>query len=375
MAALLVEGLQHPHTRLDYFIERAISSKLVDAIEYVSAEGRTAEWDEGFHTWTFDAMSEASRNLPPKPPPQYPPEYRELSHCLVFYPTQILGKGRRLDKVFSFPHHAPDWAKQPAELVRFHRLDSDEVSWSPVASDNLESFHPLAKQTASVEATLEWLEHRHGTAFCLPSSTNVDLLFVIRLADESFVWVVLKALATDEPVRADRLFGVRRRRWTAITLGEGVRLAPQRWELPNPSGHILLPSRDHRPRQDSKGTIDAAVLSLSRLESKVLQTDFFDAIATGVLAGHERKSRWDNGPLHTSSKRLNLKRKSYETDSDSSVAADDDDDEPEEKPKRAPTAKRAKKQPAGRNNGKGKTRKGKGKAVERGFPTTPSLPL
>ncbi|KAJ7070091.1 hypothetical protein C8F01DRAFT_543554 [Mycena amicta] len=58
MAALLVEGMQHPHTRLDYFIERAISCKSVDAIEYISAEGRTARWDAGFHTFTFGPMSE-----------------------------------------------------------------------------------------------------------------------------------------------------------------------------------------------------------------------------------------------------------------------------------------------------------------------------
>ncbi|KAJ7070090.1 hypothetical protein C8F01DRAFT_543491 [Mycena amicta] len=85
-----------------------------------------------------------------------PPDTEGLTHCLVFYLTQVLGKGRPLNKVFSFPHPAPDWAKQPAELVRFHRLDSDEVSWSPVGSDDFESFHPLAKQTASVEETLEW---------------------------------------------------------------------------------------------------------------------------------------------------------------------------------------------------------------------------
>ncbi|KAJ7070089.1 hypothetical protein C8F01DRAFT_1115202 [Mycena amicta] len=96
-----------------------------------------------------------------------------------------------------------------------------------------------------------------------------------------------------------------------------------------------------------------------------MQTDFFDAIAAGVLAGHKRKSRWDDGPLHTSSKRL--KQKPAEPDSDDSlVSEDEEDDEPEEKPKRAPIAKRAKKQPAGRNKRKGKTSKGKGKAVQRG---------
>ncbi|KAJ7070137.1 hypothetical protein C8F01DRAFT_1364186 [Mycena amicta] len=438
MAALLVEGLQHPHSRLDYFIERAISFQSVDAIEYVSAEGRTAPWGTGFHTFTFNAMTEENKRLfveilfrymathdaspplgpdrmelvyidfarvadaalseivldeplpllgvartllpNPEPPTDYwerpkppatflqslrlniPPNAESLSHCLVFYLTQVLGKGRRLDKVFSFPHRAPDWAKQPGQLVRFHRLDSDEVSWSPVASYDFESFRPLAKEAASVEETLEWLEHQHGTAFCLPSLTNVDLLFVVRLADESFVWVVLKALATDEPIhppelqtalsqlQADSLFG-------DVDAELQSRLEKAVDSLPNTGSCRILRVISSFPveitvldESVSKGTKDVAVLSLSRLEStrkQVMQTDFFDAIAAGVLAGHKRKSRWDDGPLHTSSKRLNLKRKSYATDSDSSVAADDDDDEREETPKRAPTAKRAKKQPAG----------------------------
>ncbi|KAJ7070095.1 hypothetical protein C8F01DRAFT_1049268, partial [Mycena amicta] len=381
---LLLEGLEHPHTLLDYFIDRAIFSKSVDAVEYVAAEGRTALWDAGFHTFTFCTMSEENKRLfleilfrymathdaspplgpdrmelvfidfarvadaalseivldeplpllgvarkflPNPKPPMYvgwepteppatflqslrlniPPNEESLSPCLVFYLTQVLGTGRHLNKVFSFPHPTPDWAKQPAELVRFHRLDSDEVSWSPVGSDDFESFHPLAKQTASVEETLQWLEHRHGTAFCLPSSTNVDLLFVVRLADESFVWVVLKALASDEPVHPPQFQTALSQLQVESLFGAELqsRLETALDSLPNLGSCRILRVISSFPveitvlkESVSKGTNDAAVLSLSRLESKpdqVMQTDFFDAIAAGVLAGHKRKSRWDDG--------------------------------------------------------------------------------
>jgi hypothetical protein len=37
------------------------------------------------------------------------------------------------------------------------------------------------------------MEHKHRTPFCIPAATNPDLIFVLRLADGSFVWVVVQA--------------------------------------------------------------------------------------------------------------------------------------------------------------------------------------
>jgi hypothetical protein len=100
--------------------------------------------------------------------------------------------------VFKFPHKTPTWAKQSAQLARFHRNESLEIEHSIGPSTDASS--PLATGTSSLEETISWLDHQYGTSFCLPSSSNPNLLFALQLTDKSFIWVALRALPSDEPI-------------------------------------------------------------------------------------------------------------------------------------------------------------------------------
>ncbi|KAF7299397.1 hypothetical protein MIND_00889300 [Mycena indigotica] len=247
-----------------------------------------------------------------------------LAHCLVFYLTQALGKGKGLDQIFSFPPGPPEWVKQAATLVRFYRTESDEIAWSPVAADDFESFRPLAHHTASVEETLSWLEHRVGTAFCLPHSSNADLVFAIQLADGTFTWVVLKAMVTEEPVQPAELLTI----LSSLQVGnlfkdadadDTTRSQFQRAFDALPNCEVLravcaFPIEIPADSADLHGDFDtAAIVNIFALESRsyqAMQTDFFAAIVAGVLAGHKRRSPWessDENTLQTSRKRMKLK--------------------------------------------------------------------
>ncbi|KAF7299387.1 hypothetical protein MIND_00888000 [Mycena indigotica] len=259
-----------------------------------------------------------------------PQTSESLAHCLVFYLTQALGKGKRLNQIFSSLSGPPEWTQQPAELVRFHRTDSDEIAWSPVARGDFQSFRPLAYQATSVEDTLAWMEHRVGTAFCLPHSSNVNLVFVIRIADGSFVWVILKAVVNEEPIQPSNLLAMLSSLQPNALLQEIDDITQTRLQLaydslPKTGGCKILRAlcafpveipvfeADQTPGFDQGlETTDVAIINISALESRsyqVMQLSFFDAIVAGVLAGNKRKSRWENDDektLWTSRKRLKL---------------------------------------------------------------------
>ncbi|KAJ6457470.1 hypothetical protein DFH09DRAFT_961522, partial [Mycena vulgaris] len=125
--------------------------------------------------------------------PQTP---QALSHCFVFYLARVFSQPRPLAAVFAFPHKVPAWAKQSAQLIKFHR-DESEVRHSVVSHDDLS---PLATSASSLKETVTWLEHQYGTAFCLPSSSSSDLLFALKLTDESFIWVAVHAFPLTDQI-------------------------------------------------------------------------------------------------------------------------------------------------------------------------------
>ncbi|KAF7301383.1 hypothetical protein MIND_00703500 [Mycena indigotica] len=242
-----------------------------------------------------------------------------LSQCLVFYITQGLAQGRPLRHIFTFPRHVLQWARQTAELVRFHRLESGEVSWSPVTANEFEQFRPLAYRATSTEETLSWMEHRVGTAFCLTCLPNVDLMFVVRLVDGTFILVALKAIVTEEPFDFSRLqaiFSAMQVDNLSMNLNDAMqlRLKFALDSLPNPTGFQCnflpavssFPDGAHfRVDDDMAQNINGTVLDIAALRlrsGQIMQMDFFDAIVSGVLAGHPRKSdrELDDSTLHTS---------------------------------------------------------------------------
>ncbi|KAF7289353.1 hypothetical protein MIND_01397400 [Mycena indigotica] len=123
-----------------------------------------------------------------------------VAHCLVFYFSQVFGTSRLLTDIFKFPHQIPVWARQTARLVRWYCNKEGQPEYSTVDPEEDASRLPLATRCSTLDDTKQWLEHRHGTPFCLSSLPNFDILFSLQLADESFLWVSIRACAIDEPM-------------------------------------------------------------------------------------------------------------------------------------------------------------------------------
>ncbi|KAJ7175335.1 hypothetical protein C8R46DRAFT_62586 [Mycena filopes] len=240
-----------------------------------------------------------------------PHSAQALSHCLVFYLARVFGEARPLSDIFNFPHKVPTWANQSGQLVRFHR-EAMEVENSAVL--HTDASLPLATETSSAEETAAWLDHRHGTAFCLPSSSSPDILFALKLADGSFIWVALRAIATDEPIQVDDLKAALSQLEikNLFTGGEGddafhTSAIDALEALPHRSSklgtHSVLRVVSAFPVEIdlepcvNKRSRDVASLSLAALEgtkAEVTQPEFFDSIVAGVLAGSKRKAAWDD---------------------------------------------------------------------------------
>ncbi|KAJ7211017.1 hypothetical protein C8J57DRAFT_1733490 [Mycena rebaudengoi] len=122
-------------------------------------------------------------NLPPKstlyPVPygatlrHYPPSSPKMfAKCLAFYFVHAFKAKPKLSDVFTFTdatNPVSSWAKQSAELVELHPSDEE-----PAPAER-------------------YLEHNDRTTFCIPALGNPDLLFALKLADGSFVWVIVQA--------------------------------------------------------------------------------------------------------------------------------------------------------------------------------------
>ncbi|KAF7306404.1 hypothetical protein MIND_00431600 [Mycena indigotica] len=250
-----------------------------------------------------------------------PPTTRKsLAHCLAFYITQVFGEPRSLLDIVDFPHAVPPWARQTAQLVRLFLDEQGDRQYQMVLPNAYESVTPLATVTTTLDETTRWISHEYGTAFCIPSSPNIDLLYALKLADNSFIWVAARLFATDEPVMPDALdpaislldidslfvettvdFATSRRAADGLRSLSGVRQRPcvLRTISSFPVEVDLRTSVDKRLR-------DVAALSLTKLrlqECQVMQEDFFAALVNGVIAGTKRKSRWDDGSMHVERKR------------------------------------------------------------------------
>ncbi|KAF7301164.1 hypothetical protein MIND_00680900 [Mycena indigotica] len=351
---LLRHGLDQPHSLLDAFVYKALGVEPVDALEYIAAEPKLeGRYNLDFVSLRFQKLPDDEYQLFLKILFCYmathnssflasqiglmyrgfarfsdqatfihclrlnaPQTTEALSHCLVFYLTEALAMDLPLARIFTFRHPTPIWAQQTSELVRFHHLESGEVVWTSVAAHDFESFRPLAHHATSVEETLLWMEHWIGTAFCLPCLPNVDLMFIIRLADGTFIWVALKAIATEEAMLIPQLRSAFSALEVVDVVGMQSRFAHALESLPNPGSCKFLKTISTFPGDSTlledyvpKETDDFALVNISALRHKsyqVMQLDFFDAIVAGVLAGHARKSRWESkeGTLYTSHLRL-----------------------------------------------------------------------
>ncbi|KAJ7910528.1 hypothetical protein B0H13DRAFT_2486368 [Mycena leptocephala] len=135
---------------------------------------------------------------------QYPPNSSRAFACsLALHIARAFAQGNSVSKVFSFPHSVPAWAKQNAEIVAIRQNDGKTVEYA-VASTSSSS--PLATASQSPEDALSWLIHESdGSPFCLPSSGNPDLIFVLRLAEGTFIRTILHASSTTSALHNSEL--------------------------------------------------------------------------------------------------------------------------------------------------------------------------
>ncbi|KAJ7457624.1 hypothetical protein B0H11DRAFT_207567 [Mycena galericulata] len=281
-----------------------------------------------------------------------------FSHCLVFYLARMFSRPQVLGDVFNFPRKTPGWAKQSAHLVKFHGNERLELEHSFLYHEDFST--PLATGTKSTEETISWLDHRYGTVFCLPSSSNVDLLFSLKLADQSLIWVALRAIPSAEAIPDSELkTALSQLELESLFSDEDdvslrSRAVDAMQALPNRSAkHSLLRVVSSFPADIDlapcvgKRSSDVASLSLTTFEGTeddVTQPEFFDRIVAGVLAGCKRKSAGDEG---TSEAKSPKRRKSDDTPEDdlADPAAGTEFPAPQKKqsPGRVPAAKPKKK--------------------------------
>jgi hypothetical protein len=114
-----------------------------------------------------------------------------VAFCLSLAFSQEL----RLNEVFSFCGPSPAWANQEAELIALHLTELGEVEQGCVRhSDFLGPSVTLGVNAKTTQETSAWLEHKTRAPLCFPHvSMGPDLLFVVRLADGSCIWVALQA--------------------------------------------------------------------------------------------------------------------------------------------------------------------------------------
>ncbi|KAJ7141999.1 hypothetical protein C8R46DRAFT_1360977 [Mycena filopes] len=118
-----------------------------------------------------------------------------FARCLVFYFHRAFLSTPTLADIFMLPKPIPAWAKQSAELVELHMDGDGSMRYSAISTPDFPG--PLATSANDLNTVISWMEHNSRTPFCLPGAMSPDLMFILRLADGSFIWVVIQATTGD----------------------------------------------------------------------------------------------------------------------------------------------------------------------------------
>src|SRR5690606_9809327 len=98
---------------------------------------------------------------------------------------------RAVNSVFNFVGEPPLWTNQTAELVAVHRVQTGGEFESSIVK-HCASCGPsvtLGLNAETPEETSSWLECRKYAPMCFPHNLmGPDVLFVLRLEDQSLVW-------------------------------------------------------------------------------------------------------------------------------------------------------------------------------------------
>ncbi|KAG5731312.1 hypothetical protein E4T56_gene8114 [Termitomyces sp. T112] len=115
-----------------------------------------------------------------------------FENYLAFCLNLAFSEKQRVDKIFTFCGTPPAWAQQEAEIVSLH-YTSNGIEISPVRQSTGPSI-TLGINAKTTDETSVWLLHECPNPICFPHLyMGPDLLFVLRLADNSNIWVAVQA--------------------------------------------------------------------------------------------------------------------------------------------------------------------------------------
>ncbi|KAJ6584154.1 hypothetical protein DFH09DRAFT_1275157 [Mycena vulgaris] len=261
MSALARDGFQSPHTLLNDYVEMATGYRPDSNVEFTRTENQDREEldisnrncrvleyrqppqpfssdhivliDSGFGRFLDSQMSQiavdepimlvsaarwfctacpdpyASEGLSPRATfldiiQGYPPtSSRVFTTSLATHLTHAFAQGYPVNRVFSFPRSPPVWVKQRAEIVALSQPDRRPAQYSVADS----SAPVLAAASTSLEETISWLTRggSESPPFLLPSAGSPGLVCVLRLAEGTFVRIVVQTSTSTSILRGSEL--------------------------------------------------------------------------------------------------------------------------------------------------------------------------
>ncbi|KAJ7474513.1 hypothetical protein B0H11DRAFT_2236198 [Mycena galericulata] len=223
-----------------------------------------------------------------------PPDSKSLAKCFAYYLAHIFDHKRRLCDVFTFPGSCP----------------KTTVSCP-------ETFPTLATVTDSMTETVSWLRHREQTPFCISSrESSPDLMFILQLADGTFIWVFLQTVvSTDNNLESilvnlqdANLFSAEDDEKLRDTARDALKALPNKSSKLGSFGVLRVvasfPNNPYIGRLPLKTTHNAASLNMGlfkRINKAIPAIDMVNEMAASVagLPSSKRKAELDGGEHQT----------------------------------------------------------------------------
>ncbi|KAJ7512373.1 hypothetical protein B0H11DRAFT_1950889 [Mycena galericulata] len=240
-----------------------------------------------------------------------PPDNKSLAKCVAYYLAHTFDHKRRLCDVFRFPGSCPKWATKNARLAVIHSDDGRTTVSCP------ETFPTLATVADSMTETVSWLQHREQTPFCISSrKSSPDLMFILQLADGTFIWVFLQAVvSTDNNLESilvnlqdANLFSAEDDEKLRDTARDALKTLPNKSSKLGSFGVLRVvasfPAHPCIGRLPLKTTQNAAGLNMGlfkRINEAIPAIDMVNEMAASVagLPSSKRKAELDGGEHQT----------------------------------------------------------------------------
>ncbi|KAJ7429860.1 hypothetical protein FB451DRAFT_1114963 [Mycena latifolia] len=124
-----------------------------------------------------------------------------LENYLAFCLTKMLDGNSRLDHIFYFPMNAPAWTSQRAQLVSLYQADSTSDIEESLVTFGSRPSYSIGTHAPDPTSMAEWLKHERDAPICFPPTTmGPDLFFILKLEDNSRIWVALQSKYHGKPL-------------------------------------------------------------------------------------------------------------------------------------------------------------------------------